>query len=96
MFCFLNCSPVCLQVSGRFVCVRKHYTLMVCGHMFMCFQPLLATYFSTLFCIVCVLQITQIGLSVYKIICVGVFQAKGLSQLQTDIPFFISSLLVSR
>ncbi|KAM4537209.1 uncharacterized protein PAE49_021567 [Odontesthes bonariensis] len=40
------------------------------------------------------LGITQIGLSAYKIICVGVFQAKGLSQLNTDIPFFISSLLV--
>uniref|UniRef100_A0A3P8SRS4 Si:ch211-212k18.8 n=1 Tax=Amphiprion percula TaxID=161767 RepID=A0A3P8SRS4_AMPPE len=40
------------------------------------------------------LGITQVGLSMYMIICVAVFQAKGLSSLSTDIPFFISSLLV--
>ncbi|XP_008285996.1 uncharacterized protein LOC103361640 [Stegastes partitus] len=40
------------------------------------------------------LGITQVGLSVYMIVCVGVFQAKGLSSLDTDIPVFISSLLV--
>ncbi|CAG5929610.1 unnamed protein product [Menidia menidia] len=40
------------------------------------------------------LGITQIGLSAYGIICIGMFQAKGLSSLSTDIPFFISSLLV--
>ncbi|XP_022073690.1 uncharacterized protein LOC110968156 [Acanthochromis polyacanthus] len=40
------------------------------------------------------LGITQVGLSMYMIICVAVFQAKGLTSLDTDIPFFISSLLV--
>ncbi|XP_041842492.1 uncharacterized protein LOC121640710 isoform X3 [Melanotaenia boesemani] len=40
------------------------------------------------------LGITQIGLSVYKIICVGMFQAQGLSELSTDIPFYIASLLL--
>ncbi|XP_041842490.1 uncharacterized protein LOC121640710 isoform X2 [Melanotaenia boesemani] len=40
------------------------------------------------------LGITQIGLSVYKIICVGMFQAQGLSELSTDIPFYIASLLI--
>lgn len=40
------------------------------------------------------LGITQIGLSVFMIICVAVFQAKGLSSLGMDVPFFISSLLV--
>uniref|UniRef100_A0AAQ5WWR2 Uncharacterized protein n=1 Tax=Amphiprion ocellaris TaxID=80972 RepID=A0AAQ5WWR2_AMPOC len=40
------------------------------------------------------LGITQVGLSMYMIICVAVFQAKGLSSLSTDIPFFISSLLL--
>lgn len=40
------------------------------------------------------LGITQIGLSVFQIISMAVFQAKSLSRLSTDIPFFISSILV--
>lgn len=40
------------------------------------------------------LGITQIGLSVFQIICVSVFLAKGLSHMETDIPFIIASLLV--
>ncbi|XP_023279593.1 uncharacterized protein LOC111667956 isoform X2 [Seriola lalandi dorsalis] len=40
------------------------------------------------------LGVTQIGLSVFQIICVSVFLTSGLSNLQTDIPFFISSVLV--
>lgn len=40
------------------------------------------------------LGITQIGLSVFQIICVSMFLIKDLSRFQTDIPFFISSLLV--
>nr|XP_046236654.1 uncharacterized protein LOC124054547 [Scatophagus argus] len=40
------------------------------------------------------LGITQIGLSVFQIISVSVFLGKGLSYVHTDIPFFISSLLV--
>ncbi|XP_018549369.1 uncharacterized protein LOC108895203 [Lates calcarifer] len=40
------------------------------------------------------LGVTQIGLSVFQIVCVSVFLAKGLSHLSTDIAFFISSLLV--
>ncbi|MEQ2263973.1 hypothetical protein XENORESO_016436 [Xenotaenia resolanae] len=38
---------------------------------------------------------TQICLSVYMIIGVGVFEAKNLTAPETDIPLFISSLLVS-
>uniref|UniRef100_A0A3Q3XEA3 Uncharacterized protein n=1 Tax=Mola mola TaxID=94237 RepID=A0A3Q3XEA3_MOLML len=38
--------------------------------------------------------ITQIGLSAFQIICVSVFLAKDLSGMNTDLPFFISSLLV--
>lgn len=40
------------------------------------------------------LGITQIGLSVFQITCVAVFLSKGLNPDTTDIPFFISSLLV--
>ncbi|CAB1421324.1 unnamed protein product [Pleuronectes platessa] len=40
------------------------------------------------------LGVTQIGLSVFQIICVAVFLAKGLSHIGIDIPFFISSILV--
>ncbi|XP_034712751.1 uncharacterized protein LOC117934834 isoform X1 [Etheostoma cragini] len=40
------------------------------------------------------LGITQIGLSVFQIICVGVFLSKGLGHMQGDIPLFVSSLLV--
>ncbi|XP_041634835.1 uncharacterized protein LOC121504220 [Cheilinus undulatus] len=40
------------------------------------------------------LGVTQIGLSAYQILSVSVFLAKDLSQISTDIPFFISSLLV--
>ncbi|KAF0044920.1 hypothetical protein F2P81_001449 [Scophthalmus maximus] len=38
--------------------------------------------------------VTQIGLSAFQIICVGVLLAKGLGQIHTDVSFFISSLLV--
>ncbi|XP_034413051.1 uncharacterized protein LOC117747728 isoform X2 [Cyclopterus lumpus] len=40
-------------------------------------------------------SITQIGMSVFQITCVAVFLSKGLSHEQTDIPFFISSLLLT-
>ncbi|XP_068597583.1 membrane-spanning 4-domains subfamily A member 4A-like isoform X1 [Brachionichthys hirsutus] len=40
------------------------------------------------------LGITQIGLSMFQIICVAVFLAKDLTRVHTDIPFFIASLLV--
>ncbi|KAM9335793.1 membrane-spanning 4-domains subfamily A member 4A-like [Symphorus nematophorus] len=40
------------------------------------------------------LGITQIGLSAYQVICMGVFLAKDLSRPYTDIPLFILSLLV--
>ncbi|KAF1380329.1 hypothetical protein PFLUV_G00162530 [Perca fluviatilis] len=40
------------------------------------------------------LGITQIGLSLFQIICVGVFLSQGLSHVDADIPFFISSILV--
>ncbi|XP_034471090.1 uncharacterized protein LOC117779199 isoform X1 [Hippoglossus hippoglossus] len=40
------------------------------------------------------LGVTQIGLSVFQIVCVAVFLAKGLSHIGIDIAFFISSLLV--
>ncbi|KAK5611249.1 hypothetical protein CRENBAI_019821 [Crenichthys baileyi] len=40
------------------------------------------------------LGITQICLSVYTIIGVGVFEAKNLTYPETDIPLFISSLLI--
>lgn len=40
------------------------------------------------------LGVTQIGLSAFQIICVGVLLAKGLGQIHTDVSFFISSLLV--
>ncbi|XP_031145951.1 uncharacterized protein LOC116043426 isoform X2 [Sander lucioperca] len=40
------------------------------------------------------LGITQIGLSLFQIICVGVFLSKGLSFVTTDIPLLISSILV--
>ncbi|XP_069033930.1 uncharacterized protein [Embiotoca jacksoni] len=40
------------------------------------------------------LGITQIGLSLFKLTCVGVFLSNGLSDLHTDVPFFISTLLV--
>ncbi|XP_039996862.1 uncharacterized protein LOC120797356 [Xiphias gladius] len=40
------------------------------------------------------LGITQIGLSAFQITCVSVFLANGLSHKETDMPFFISSLLV--
>ncbi|XP_068163806.1 membrane-spanning 4-domains subfamily A member 4A-like [Antennarius striatus] len=40
------------------------------------------------------LGITQIGLSLFQIISVVVFLAKDLTRVSTDIPFFISSLLV--
>lgn len=42
------------------------------------------------------LQITQIGLSAFQMIFVSVFLAKELSSLETDIPFFIASLLVGQ
>lgn len=41
------------------------------------------------------LGITQIGMSVFQITCVAVFLSKGLSMEQTDVPFFISSLLLT-
>ncbi|XP_068569791.1 membrane-spanning 4-domains subfamily A member 4A-like [Cebidichthys violaceus] len=40
------------------------------------------------------LGITQISLSVFQITCVAVFLSNGLSDKWTDIPFFISSLLL--
>ncbi|XP_068597584.1 uncharacterized protein [Brachionichthys hirsutus] len=40
------------------------------------------------------LGITQIGLSMFQIICVAVFLAKDLTRVHTDIPFFIASLLL--
>ncbi|XP_026171277.1 uncharacterized protein LOC113135438 isoform X1 [Mastacembelus armatus] len=40
------------------------------------------------------LGITQIGLSVFQLICMSVFLAKGLSPMETDIPVFVLSLLV--
>ncbi|XP_070785834.1 membrane-spanning 4-domains subfamily A member 4A-like [Enoplosus armatus] len=40
------------------------------------------------------LGITQIGLSVFQITCLGVFLAKDLSRSEGDIAFFVSSLLV--
>lgn len=40
-------------------------------------------------------QITQIGLSAYQILCVAVFLAKDLSNVGSDIPYFVSTLLVS-
>ncbi|XP_069579342.1 membrane-spanning 4-domains subfamily A member 4A-like isoform X2 [Brachyistius frenatus] len=40
------------------------------------------------------LGITQIGLSLFKVTCVSVFLSNGLSDLHTDVPFFISTLLV--
>ncbi|XP_041821172.1 uncharacterized protein LOC121626626 [Chelmon rostratus] len=40
------------------------------------------------------LGITQIGLSAFQITCEAVFLAKDLTQRESDIPFFISSLLV--
>ncbi|KAM4714313.1 uncharacterized protein FYW61_019335 [Anableps anableps] len=40
------------------------------------------------------LGVTQICLSMYKIIGLGVFRAKGLGTLGPDIPFFIFSLLI--
>ncbi|XP_019955623.1 membrane-spanning 4-domains subfamily A member 4A-like [Paralichthys olivaceus] len=40
------------------------------------------------------LGVTQIGLSMFQIICMFVFLAKGLTHLDTDIPYFISTLLV--
>ncbi|XP_038587153.1 uncharacterized protein LOC119912175 [Micropterus salmoides] len=40
------------------------------------------------------LGITQIGLSVFQITCVSVFLAKDLSRVETDIAFYIASLLV--
>lgn len=40
------------------------------------------------------LGITQIGLSAYQILCVAVFLSKDLSNVGTDIPYFISTLLV--
>ncbi|XP_029310627.1 uncharacterized protein LOC115023609 isoform X2 [Cottoperca gobio] len=40
------------------------------------------------------LGITQIGLSVFQITCVGVFLSKNLSNISIDIPLFISCLLV--
>ncbi|XP_028285464.1 uncharacterized protein LOC114451110 isoform X2 [Parambassis ranga] len=40
------------------------------------------------------LGITQIGLSMFKMISCAVFLAKGLSVVSSDITFFISSLLV--
>lgn len=40
------------------------------------------------------LGITQVGLSVYKITCMGVFVSQGMSQENTYIPILISSLLV--
>ncbi|XP_068444070.1 membrane-spanning 4-domains subfamily A member 4A-like [Clinocottus analis] len=41
------------------------------------------------------LGITQIGMSVFQITCVAVFLSRGLSLTETDIPFFISSLLLT-
>ncbi|XP_053199861.1 uncharacterized protein LOC128384330 [Scomber japonicus] len=40
------------------------------------------------------LGITQIGLSLFQIICVSVFVAKDLSSFEEEIPFYIASLLV--
>ncbi|XP_055359990.1 uncharacterized protein LOC114844764 isoform X4 [Betta splendens] len=40
------------------------------------------------------LGITQMGLSLYNIICASVFLAKGITHLEHQIPFFVSSLLV--
>ncbi|XP_020514606.1 membrane-spanning 4-domains subfamily A member 4A [Labrus bergylta] len=40
------------------------------------------------------LGVTQISLSAYQILCVSVFLANDLSQIDADIPFFIASLLV--
>ncbi|KAM6960069.1 membrane-spanning 4-domains subfamily A member 4A-like [Tautogolabrus adspersus] len=40
------------------------------------------------------LGVTQIGLSAYQILCVSVFLANDLSQISTDIPFFVASLLI--
>ncbi|XP_070849487.1 membrane-spanning 4-domains subfamily A member 4A-like [Chaetodon trifascialis] len=41
------------------------------------------------------LGITQIGLSAFQITCVAVFLSKGLTHMESDIPLFISSLLVA-
>uniref|UniRef100_A0A1A7YLU3 Uncharacterized protein n=1 Tax=Iconisemion striatum TaxID=60296 RepID=A0A1A7YLU3_9TELE len=40
------------------------------------------------------LGITEIGLSLYTIICLGVLRGKGLSNPHSDIPIFIASLLI--
>ncbi|CAK6968651.1 uncharacterized protein LOC128384330 [Scomber scombrus] len=40
------------------------------------------------------LGITQIGLSLFQIVCVSVFVAKDLMSLEGQIPFYIASLLV--
>ncbi|XP_071334322.1 membrane-spanning 4-domains subfamily A member 4A-like [Trachinotus anak] len=40
------------------------------------------------------LGVTQIGFSVFQIICISVFLTNGLSHMHTDIPLIISSLLV--
>ncbi|KAL7375825.1 hypothetical protein ABVT39_024671 [Epinephelus coioides] len=40
------------------------------------------------------LGITQIGLSLFKVTCVVLFLSQGLGAVGTDVPFFISSLLV--
>ncbi|XP_026208882.1 uncharacterized protein LOC113157536 [Anabas testudineus] len=41
------------------------------------------------------LGITQIGMSLFNITCSTVFVAKGLSHQETEIPVFVSSLLVA-
>ncbi|KAF3697502.1 Membrane-spanning 4-domains subfamily A member 4A [Channa argus] len=41
------------------------------------------------------LGITQIGLSVFNIFCASVFLARGAHQLTSEIPLFVSSLLVA-
>lgn len=40
------------------------------------------------------LGITQIGLSLFKVTCMVLFLSQGLGAVSTDVPFFISSLLV--
>ncbi|KAG8006336.1 hypothetical protein GBF38_005597, partial [Nibea albiflora] len=40
------------------------------------------------------LGITQIGLSLFQILSVSMFLSKDLGQQETDIPFFISSIIV--
>ena len=76
------CVCVCVCVCA---CVR----VCVCVCVFYW-----ATFTWALLC-VCWFQVSQIGLSVFQIVCVAVFLAKGLSNIAIDVSFFISSLLVS-